>query len=71
MIYSWNILPIWGLPIWGIGILSILLLVGVVGLIWRKSRRKGELEQKQHGTGFAVGTFSADTEAQRHPVDIQ
>lgn len=64
MIYSRNIRLIWGLPL-------LLLLVGVVGLIWRESGRKGELEQKQHGTGFAVGTFSADTEAQRHPVDIQ
>lgn len=64
MIYSWNILLIWGL--------LLLLLLGVVGLIWRKNCRKGELgEQKQCGTGFAVGTFSADTEAQRHPVDIQ
>ncbi|XP_017894575.1 PREDICTED: butyrophilin-like protein 2 [Capra hircus] len=48
MIYSRNILPIWGLPIWGIGILSILLLVGVVGLIWRKSRRKGSFESFLH-----------------------
>ena len=63
MIYSQKRLLIWGLP---------LLLVGVVGLIWRKSGRKGELaEQKQHGAGFVVGAFSADTEAQRHPVDIQ
>ncbi|CAN0389570.1 unnamed protein product [Rangifer tarandus platyrhynchus] len=63
MNYSQNSLLIWGLP---------LLLVGVVGLIWRKSSRKGELgEQKQHGAGFVVGAFSADTEAQRHPVDIQ
>lgn len=63
MIYSQKRLLIWGLP---------LLLVGVVGLIWRKSGRKGELgEQKQRGAGFVVGAFSADTEAQRHPVDIQ
>lgn len=63
MIYSRKRLLIWGL---------LLLLLGVIGLIWRKSCGKGELgEQKQHGAGFVVGAFSADTEAQRHPVDIQ